>query len=110
ERGEIAVPRLNFRAHLEERGNDALHGALLEGGIAGNPGGEVLPAKDAGEQAYGGAGIFRVKSAPRAFQATQAAPGNFDGAALHFHIRAERLHAAQRAVTIARGGKVAKFA
>jgi len=110
ERRKIAVARLNFRAHLEERGYDALHGALLKRGIAGNPGGEILPAEDSGEQADGGAGIFRVEGAPRAFQAAEAAAGDFDGATLHFHIRAERLHAAERAVTIARGGKVAEFA
>src|SRR5208337_3757213 len=110
ERREIAVARLNFRAHLEERGDDALHGALLERGIAGNPGGEGLTAEDSGEQTDGGAGIFRVKGAPGAFQTSEAAARDLDGAAVHFHIRTERLHATERAVTIASGGKVAEFA
>jgi hypothetical protein len=110
ERGEIAFAGLNFGAHLQKRSDDALHGAFLEGGIAGNSGGEVLAGEDSGEEADGGAGIFGVEGAPTAFQTAQAAAGDFDGGAVDLYIRAEGFHAAESAVAIAGGGEMAEFA
>ena len=102
--------RPDVRAHLKQRGDDALHGTFLERGVAGNAGGEGLAGEDSGEQADGGAGIFGVEGAPTALQAAQAAAGDFDGGAVDLDIRAEGFHAAKRAVAIAGGGEIAEFA
>ncbi len=110
ERGEIAFASLNLRAHLKEWGNDSLHGTLLERGIAGNSGGEVLAGEDAGEETDGGAGVFGVEGAPTTFQAAQAAAGDLDGGAFDFYFRAQGFHAAEGAVAIAGGGEMAEFA
>ncbi len=61
ERGKIVVLGANVGAHLAKRGDNALHRAFLERSIPGNSGGEFLSAEDAGKQADGGAGIFRVE-------------------------------------------------
>jgi len=110
ERGEIVVLGADVGAHLAEWGDNAFHGAFLEGGVAGNFGSEALTAEDAGEEADCGAGIFGVEGAPTGFEAVEAVAGDFDGGAFDFDVGAEGFHAAEGAVAITGGGKVAEFA
>ena len=109
-RGEIIVLGADIGAHLAERGNDALHGALLQRSIAGNFGGELLSAEDSGEEPDGGAGIFGVEGAPAGFEAVEAVTRNFDGGAFDLDVGAERFHAAEGAVAIVGRGEIAEFA
>ena len=110
ERCEIIFAGANVGAHLAQRADDALHGALLQRGITGQLRREFLTGEDAGEQAHGGSGIAGVESASHAFQTSQTMPGDVHGIFINFDFSAQRFHAIKRAVAIGGGGEMAQLA
>ena len=110
ERGKIFVARADLRAHFAQRSEDALHGAFVERVVAGNFAGEILPGKNAGEQANGGAGISGVEGAPTAFQSAQAVAGDANEIFFNFDFGAQGFHAAEGAVAVGGQREIGQFA
>ena len=110
ERREIVVAPADVRAHLAKRGDHSLHRALLQRSIAGDFGVEGLSREDAGEEANRGAGIFGVQSTPGALEALGTVAGNLCSRTVERDPRTEGPDAVERALAIAGGSEVSKFA
>ena len=110
QRCKIVIARANVRAHLSQRPYDPLHRPLLQRSVSGKFCVELLSRQNARQQPHRRPGISSVQRAPAAFQTSWPLARNPDRILLDFYLRAQRAHAAQRAMAIRRCGKMPQFA
>src|SRR5262249_30612936 len=71
---------------------------------------EILSSQNPGKQPHRCSRVSRVQRLPARLQPTQAVSRHAHGLSIHLHIRAERLHAIERAVAIHRRRKMPQLA
>ena len=107
ERRKAPVPGLDPGAHSDQRFHDALHGALIEGRVPLDPGGEPARRQQGREQPDGGPAVLNVQRPARRSETPPSRAVDLDAGGVSNHSGAERLDTGESGPAVFAGGEIA---